>query len=112
MIAQLSDGRWAGYFRHGIGNNLNKKYAHEWAGSVSAHFCFHLTRKGLLMDGINKMIKGCFDYQAVKDAVNAILGKDRKVKSARQAMAEQVHADFDQKQKMGGQYAGNDLPAE
>jgi hypothetical protein len=66
---------------------------------VSAHFCFHLARKGLLADGINKMIKGCFDYQAVKDAANAIQGKDGKVKSARQAMAEQVLANFDQKQK-------------
>jgi hypothetical protein len=55
--------------------------------------------KGLLVDGINKMIKGCFNYQAVKDAVNAIQGKDGKVKSARQAMAEQVLADFNQKQK-------------
>ncbi len=45
------------------------------------------------------MIKGCFNYQAVKDAANAIQGKDGKVKSARQAMAEQVLADFDQKQK-------------
>jgi hypothetical protein len=45
------------------------------------------------------MIKGCFDYQAVKDAANAIQGKDGKVKSARQAMAEQVLVDFDQKQK-------------
>ncbi len=45
------------------------------------------------------MIKGCFNYQAVKDAANAIQGKDKKVKSARQAMAEQVLADFDQKQK-------------
>ncbi len=72
LIAQLSDGQWVGYFRHGIGNDLHKKYAHEWAGSVSAHFRFHLARKGLLMDGINKMIKGCFNYQAVKDAVNAI----------------------------------------
>jgi hypothetical protein len=45
------------------------------------------------------MIKGCFDYQAVKDATNAIQGKDSKVKSARQAMAEQVLANFDQKQK-------------
>ncbi len=45
------------------------------------------------------MIKGCFDYQAVKDAANAIQGKEGKVKSARQAMAEQVLADFDQKQK-------------
>jgi hypothetical protein len=88
-----------GYFHHRIGNNLHKKYAHEWAGSMSAHFCFHLTRKGLLTDGINRMIKGCFDYQAVKDAANAIQGKDGKVKSARQTMAEQVLADFHQKQK-------------
>ncbi len=66
---------------------------------MSAHFCFHLARKGLLTDGINRMIKGCFDYQAVKDAVNAIQGKSRKVKSARQAIAEQVLADFNQKQK-------------
>jgi hypothetical protein len=66
---------------------------------VSAHFRFHLARKGLLTDGINKIIKGCFDYQAVKDAANAIQGKDGKVKSARQAMVEQVLVDFDQKQK-------------
>ncbi len=45
------------------------------------------------------MIKVCFDYQAVKDAANAIQGKDGKVKSARQALAEQVLAHFDQKQK-------------
>ncbi len=63
------------------------------------HFRFHLARKGLLTDGINRMMKGCFDYQAVKDAANAVQGKDGKVKSARQAMAEQVLADFDQKQK-------------
>jgi hypothetical protein len=66
---------------------------------MSAHFRFHLARKGLLTDGINKMIKGYFNYQAVKDAANAIQGKDRKVKSAKQAMAEQVLVDFDQKQK-------------
>jgi hypothetical protein len=70
------------------------KYADEWAGSVSAHFRFHLAKKGLLTDGINRMIKRCFDYQAVKDAAQAIM-KDGKVKSARQAMAEQVLADFD-----------------
>jgi hypothetical protein len=99
LIAQLSDGQWAGYFRHGIENDLHKKYAHEWAGSVSAHFCFHLAKKCLLVDGIDKMIKGCFAYQEFKDAANAIQGKDGKVKSARQAMAEQVLADFDQKQK-------------
>jgi hypothetical protein len=100
LIAQLPDGQWAGYFRHGIANDFHKKYTHKWAGSVSAHFHFHLTRKGLLMDGINRMIKGCFDYQAVKDAANAIQGKDGKVKSARQSMTEQVLADFDQKQKL------------
>jgi hypothetical protein len=47
------------------------------------------------MDGINRMIKGCFDYRAVKDAFSL----NGKVKSARQAMAEQVLADFDKKQK-------------
>jgi hypothetical protein len=99
LIAQLPDGRWAGYFQHGIGNDLHKKYAHELAGNMLSHFCFHLARKGLLTDGINRMIKGCFDYQAVKDAANAIQGKDGKVKSARQAMAEQILADFNQKQK-------------
>jgi hypothetical protein len=38
LIAQLSNGRWAGYFQHRIGNNIHKKYTHKWAGSVSAHF--------------------------------------------------------------------------
>jgi hypothetical protein len=38
------------------------------------------------------------NYQAVKDAANAIQGKDGRVKSARQAMAKQVLADFNQKQ--------------
>ncbi len=99
LIAQLLDGQWAGYFQHRIGYNPHKKYAYEWAGSVSVHFLFHLARKVLLTDGINKMIKGCFVYQAVKDAANAVQGKDGRVKSARQAMAEQVLADFDQKHK-------------
>jgi hypothetical protein len=42
LIAQIPDGRWAGYFRYGVGNNLHHAHALEWSGAVSSHIRFHL----------------------------------------------------------------------
>jgi hypothetical protein len=44
VIGQLTDGRWAGYFCFGIGNDPHQAHAVEWTGAVSSHIWFHLLR--------------------------------------------------------------------
>jgi hypothetical protein len=42
---------------------------------------FHLLGQGFNNAGINDLIKGSFDLQATKDAAQAVVGEDRRVKS-------------------------------
>jgi hypothetical protein len=90
LIAQTQDGHWVSYYRYGVGNESHKKLALEWSGSLSAHIRFHLLGRGFDNTGINDLIKGSFDYQATKDAAQAMVGENKQVKSLRQAEAEQV----------------------
>jgi hypothetical protein len=57
---------------------------------LSAHIRFHLISQGFNNAGINDLIKGSFDFQATKDAAQAVAGEDGRVKSLQQAEAEQV----------------------
>ncbi len=82
-LAQTADGRWAGYYQFGIGNEGYKNLAMEWFASLSAHIRFHLIGRGFDSSGINNLIKGSFDIQAVKDLEQAVVGKDGQVKSLR-----------------------------
>jgi hypothetical protein len=98
LLAQTADGRWAGYYRFGIGNNGHKYLAMEWPASLSAHIRFHLISCGFDSSGINNLIKGSFDIQAVKDAAQAVVGKDGRVKSLCQAEAELILSNHDKTQ--------------
>ena len=98
LLAQTTDGRWAGYYRFGIGNEDHKSLAMDWSASLSAHIRFHLLGRGFDSKGINDLIKGSFDIQAVKDAAQAVVGNDGRVKSLRQAEAEQILSDHDKTQ--------------
>ena len=98
LLAQTTDGRWAGYYRFGIGNEDHKNSALEWSASLSAHIRFHLLGRGFDNTGINDLIKGSFDIQAVKDAAQAVVGEDGRVKSLRQAEAEQILSNHDKTQ--------------
>jgi hypothetical protein len=42
LLAQTADGRWAGYYQFGIGNEGHKNLAMEWSTSLSAHIRFNL----------------------------------------------------------------------
>ena len=99
LIAQTQDGHWVGYYRYGVGNKSHKKLALEWSGSLSAHTQFHLFGQGFDNAGINNLIKGSFDYQATKDAAQAVVGEDGQVKSLQQAETEQVLSNHDKTQQ-------------
>ncbi len=73
-----------------MGNNGHKKLALEWSASLSDHIRFHLIGRGFNNSGINDVIKGSFNIQAIKNAAQAVVGKDGQVKSHQQAKAEQV----------------------
>ena len=60
---------------------VTKKLALEWSGSLFAHIRFHLLSQGFDNAGIDTLIKGSFDYQATKDAAQAMVGEDGRVKS-------------------------------
>ncbi len=98
LIAQTQDRRWVGYYHFGVGNNGQKKLALEWSGSLSTHIRFHLLSQGFDNAGINNLIKGSFDLQATKDAAQAVVGEDGRVKSNQEAEAEQVLLDHDKTQ--------------
>ncbi len=55
LIGQLADGRWAGYFRYGIGNDPHRAHAVEWAGAMSSHIRYHLLRRGFEPEGVNSL---------------------------------------------------------
>ncbi len=90
LIAQTQDGCWVGHYRFGVGNDGHKKLALEWSGSLSVHIRLHLLGRGFDNAEINNLIKGSFDLQATKDAAQAVVGEDGRVKSIQQAEAEQV----------------------
>jgi hypothetical protein len=54
------------------------------------HIRFHLIGRGFDSSRIDNLIKCSFDIQAVKDAAQAVVGKDGQVKSLRQAEAELI----------------------
>ncbi len=98
LLAQTADGRWAGYYQFGIGNEGHKNLAMEWSASLSAHIRFHLIGRGFDSSGINNLIKGSFDIQAVKDSAQAVVVKDGRVKSLCQAEAELILSNHDKTQ--------------
>jgi hypothetical protein len=51
---------------------------------------FQLISQGFDNAGINNSIKGSFDFQATKDAAQAVVGEDGRVKLLQQVEAEQV----------------------
>jgi hypothetical protein len=90
---------WVGYYRKGVGNNSNQKYAVCSSGSLSAHLRYFLLHRGLDAVGINQLIKQSFDYNAIVDAANAEQ-KEGKVVSSKQAAAEQKLEAFDKKNSL------------
>ncbi len=98
LLAQTTDGRWAGYNQFGTGNEGHKNLAMEWSTSLSAHIRFHLIGRGFNSSRINNLIKGSFDIQAVKDLAQAVVGKDGWVKPLRQAEAEPILSNHDKTQ--------------
>ncbi len=70
----------------------------KWSASLSAHIRFHLIGRGFNSSGINNLIKGSFDIQAVKDLAQAVVGKDGRVKSLHQAEAELILSNHDKTQ--------------
>jgi hypothetical protein len=65
---------------------------------LSTHIRFHLISQGFDSSGINNLIKGSFDIQAVKDSAQAVVGKDGRVKSLHQAEAELILSKHDKTQ--------------
>ena len=90
VLGMLTDGRWAGYFRYGIGNDPHRAHAVEWAGAVSSHIRFHLLRRGFDQEGVNNLVRRSFDLQATREAAEAVQDKDGQIKTRSQAEAEQV----------------------
>jgi hypothetical protein len=78
------DGSWKGYYLNGQGCKAYKGVASRWSGCVSAHFCFHLMKRGVTNDSALALIRASFSQQALRDAINARM-KDGKVVSATQA---------------------------
>jgi hypothetical protein len=79
------------------GNNGHKNLVMEWSTSLSVHIRFHLIGRDFDSSGIN-LIKGSFVIQAVKDAAQAVVGKDGWVKSLHQAEAELILSNHDKTQ--------------
>ncbi len=88
IIVQTQDGCWVGYYHFGVRNKGRKNLALEWSGSLSPHKRFHLLGQGFDNAGINNLIKVSFDFQATKDAAQAVVGEDGRVKSLRHRQAE------------------------
>jgi hypothetical protein len=98
LIAQQTDGRWVGFFWYGIGNNAHRNHSLEWSGGVSSHVRYHLLRQGMKPDGINNLIKKAFDFQAAKEAAEAVMGVDGCIRTKGQVAAEQVLQNHDNTQ--------------
>jgi hypothetical protein len=90
LIAQIPNGRWVGFFCYRIGNNVHHSYLLEWSGGVSSHVRYHLLRQGIKPNGINNLIRGSFDFQATKEAAEAVMGNDGSIRTKSQVAAEQV----------------------
>jgi hypothetical protein len=98
LIAQQTDSQWVGFFRYGIGNNAHCNHLLEWSGGVSSHVRYHLLHRGMKPDGISNLIKKAFDFQAAKEAVEAVMGVDGRIRTKGQAAAEQVLQNHDNTQ--------------
>ena len=90
LIAQIPDGRWVGYFRYGVRNDLHRAHALEWSGAVSSHIRFHLLCQGFKSEGVNGLVQGSFDLWATREAAEAIQGNNGQIKTRSQVAAEQV----------------------
>jgi hypothetical protein len=95
LIAQIPNGRWVCFFCYGIGNDVHRSYLLEWSGGVSSHVRYHLLRQGIEPNGINNLIWGSFDFQATKEAAEAVMGNDGHIRTKSQAAAEQVLQNHD-----------------
>ena len=95
IIAQIPNGQWVGFLRYGIGNDVHRSYLLEWSGGVSSHVRYHLLRQGIEPNGINNLIWGSFDFQATKEAAEAVMGNDGRIRTKSQAVAEQVLQNHD-----------------
>ncbi len=82
-----------------IGNEPHKKHALEWSEGLSSHICFHLLHCEIKGEGINNLIRSGFDFKVASEAARAVLGKNGRVMSQSQAVAERVLDDHDQKQQ-------------
>jgi hypothetical protein len=98
LIAQQTDGRWVGFFWYGIGNNAHRNHLLEWSGGVSSHVRYHLLHQGIKPNGINNLIKKAFDFQASKEAAEAVMGVDGRIQTKGQAAAEQLLKNHDNTQ--------------
>jgi hypothetical protein len=98
FIVQIPNGRWVGFFCYGIGNNVHHSYLLEWSGGVSSHVRYHLLRQGIKHNGINNLNQGSFDFQATKEAVEAVMGNNGCIRTKSQAAAEQVLQNHDNTQ--------------
>jgi hypothetical protein len=83
-ILQNDNGSWKGYHLNGQGCKAHKGVASRWLGCVSAHFRFHLMKRGVTDDSALALIRASFSQQVLRDAINATI-KDGKVVSATQA---------------------------
>ncbi len=83
-ILQNDNGSWKGLHSIGQGCKAYKGVASRWLGCVSAHFCFHLMKRGVTDKSALALIRASFSQQALRDAINARM-KDGKVVSAIQA---------------------------
>ncbi len=99
LIAQIPDGRWAGYYCFGIGNDAHRAHALEWSGAVSSHIRFHLLHRGFESKGVNNLVRGSFDLQATREAAEAIQDGNGRIKTRSQAAAEQVLQRHDKTQR-------------
>ncbi len=98
LIAQIPNGRWVGFFCYRIGNNVHHSYLLEWSGGVSSHVRYHLLRQGIKPNGINNLILGSFNFQGTKEAAEAVMGNDGRIRTKSQAAAEQVLQNHDNTQ--------------
>jgi hypothetical protein len=78
--------------------NAHRNYLLEWSGGVSSHVRYHLLCQGTEPNGINNLIWGSFDFQAAKEAMEAVMGADGCIQTKGQVAAEQVLQNHDNTQ--------------
>ncbi len=81
LIGQLADGRWAGYFRYGNGNDPHQAHAVEWAGAMSSYIRYHLLQRGFEPEGVNNLVQVSFNLQATREAAEAVQDSDGQIKT-------------------------------